>query len=72
MNLKNDDKQIAFELIINAPVEEVYKAWSTKEGIRTFFAPGVGNIDIKLFGDYHIYFFPDNPADQRGVRRLAR
>lgn len=34
------EKRIEFEFIVNALPQEVYKAWSTTEGIKTFFAPG--------------------------------
>ncbi|MBL1214309.1 MAG: SRPBCC domain-containing protein [Ignavibacteriae bacterium] len=61
------DKRLEFSFIINASAEEVYKAWTTEEGIKSFFAPGTGSIEIKLFGDYQIYFFPENPADQKGA-----
>lgn len=61
------DKRLEFSFNINASAEEVYKAWTTTEGIKSFFAPGAGNIEIKLFGDYQIYFFPDNPIDQKGA-----
>jgi uncharacterized protein YndB with AHSA1/START domain len=62
-----DDKRLEFSFIINAPADDVYKAWTTEEGIKSFFAPGTGNIEIKLFGDYQIYFFPENPVDQKGA-----
>lgn len=68
INLKmkaQEDKRLIFEFTINAPVEEVYNAWTTTEGIKTFFAPD-GLIENKLFGKFHIYFFPDAPEGQRG------
>lgn len=61
-----DKEKLEFEININASPEEVYNAWTTLEGIKTFFAPD-GKIEIKLFGDYHIYFFPDYPEGSRGA-----
>lgn len=60
------EKQIEFEFTVNALPHEVYKAWSTTEGIKTFFAPG-GKVELKMFGDYHIYFFPEYPEGSRGA-----
>ena len=67
-SMQNDIKnqQLIFEMNLSAPVEEVYKAWATNEGIKTFFAPGC-DVEMKLFGKYHIYFFPENPTGSRGA-----
>lgn len=66
INMKaQDDKRLIFQFTIDAPVEEVYKSWTTLEGIKSFFAPG-GSVELKNFGNFHIYFFPDAPAGQRG------
>lgn len=64
MNAQN--KSIHFEIEFNAPPSEVYNAWTTVEGIKSFFAPD-GKIELKKFGDYHIYFFPENPNGSRGA-----
>ena len=61
-----DDKVNLFEFIINAPVQEVYKTWTTAEGLETFFAPEC-HINLNLFGDLHCYFFPQNKPGQRGA-----
>ena len=57
---------IQLSTTVNASVEEVYKAWTTTEGIRTFFAPG-GKIDLKIGGAYEIYFAPDAEPGQKGA-----
>lgn len=59
-------KTIDFEFTVNASPTEVYNAWATTEGIKTFFAPG-GKVNLKMFGEYHIYFFPDNEPGSRGA-----
>jgi uncharacterized protein YndB with AHSA1/START domain len=66
MAQNNCEKRIEFEFIVNASPHEVYKAWTTTEGIKTFFAPD-GKVELKKFGDYHIYFFPDAPEGSRGA-----
>lgn len=63
---KINNQQLIFEMELNAHVEEVYKAWTTNEGIKTFFAPG-SDIEMKLFGNFHIYFFPENEPGSRGA-----
>lgn len=60
------EKELKFEIVIDAPPADVYNAWSTTEGIKTFFAPG-GEVELKLFGKYHIYFFPEAPEGKRGA-----
>lgn len=57
---------LELEIDLDAPVSEVWKAWTTAEGLRSFLAPAC-NIDIKPDGPYEIFFFPDNPPGQRGA-----
>ncbi len=51
--------------IVPAPLEEVWSAWTTREGIRTFFAPD-GRIEPVVGGAYEIYFMPANAPGERG------
>ena len=53
MNLK----AITEDIIIPAPAADVYRAWTTREGIITFFAPDV-NIKMEIMGPYEIIFLP--------------
>src|SRR5688572_2425944 len=66
---KHDDGRLEFEAIVNAPVNEVWKAWTTNEGVQTFFAPKA-NIDLRPGGSYEILFMPNSPAGQRGAEDL--
>ena len=54
------------EIVVNAPLVDVWHAWTTNDGAQTFFAP---KTEIELFpgGSYNILFMPDNPPDQRGA-----
>lgn len=45
---------------------EVWKAWTTKEGVQTFFAPDA-RIELKLQGAYEPLFMPEAPEGQRGA-----
>lgn len=58
-------RAITDDLVIKAPVSEVYNAWTTREGIRSFFAPDA-NINLKVMGKYEMIFLPDNPEGLRG------
>ncbi|NOT01358.1 MAG: SRPBCC domain-containing protein [Phycisphaerales bacterium] len=46
---------------------DVWHAWTTNEGVRTFFAPD-SNIDLRLEGPYEIFFNPDPKAAVRGAQ----
>lgn len=60
------EKTIDFEFTVNASTQDVFNAWTTTEGIKTFFAPD-GKVDLKKFGDYFIYFFPESEPGSRGA-----
>lgn len=52
-------------VIIPASVDDVWKAWTTTEGVVTFFAPKA-SVDLAVGGDYEMYFDPKKPKGQRG------
>jgi uncharacterized protein YndB with AHSA1/START domain len=60
------ERAIKLEIVLNAPVERVWKAWTTTEGIRSFFAPDC-DIDLRVLGKYDILFAPDAPVGLRGA-----
>ena len=53
-------------VLLDATVEEVWRAWTTLEGIRTFFAPEA-RVDIRPYGEYEILFSPEEPEGQKGA-----
>lgn len=56
---------IKVEQIINAPVDQVWKKWTTSEGITSFLErPAM--IELKQGGAFEIYFAPDAPEGTRG------
>ena len=61
-----NERVIHCEVTVNAGIEEVYNTWTTKEGLQTFFAPEC-EVGLKLFGPYHIHFFPENPVGSKGA-----
>ena len=63
------DRILRGEVVVQAPVAEVWKAWTTPEGIATFFAP-VGRVDLRVEGTYDIWFNPDGRPGERGAEGM--
>ncbi len=59
------DKILKKEIEIKAPVSEVWNAWTTEEGLKSFFSPNV-HIEMRIGGPYEIYFAADQPYGIRG------
>jgi uncharacterized protein YndB with AHSA1/START domain len=60
----NEDT-LSYEVNIDAPVDLVWQAWTTREGIKSFFAPDC-NLDLRVGGAYELFFNPDAPEGLRG------
>lgn len=60
------DLEVRAEVIVNAPREAVWKAWTTEEGIKTFFAPE-SQVELEPDGAYEIFFAPEKPVGERGA-----
>jgi uncharacterized protein YndB with AHSA1/START domain len=58
-------RRIEREVTVRAPRAVVWKAWTSVEGAKTFFAPDA-NIELAPGGAYEIWFKPDAPAGARG------
>lgn len=54
------------ESIIYASAAEVFAAWTTEEGVKTFFAPEA-HIDLQPGGKYELIFMPDGEEGKRGA-----
>ncbi len=63
---KTSDQVIRKEILIDAPPAAVFRAWTTSDGLKTFFAPG-NNIEMTPGGPYEIFFMPTAPEGQRGA-----
>ncbi len=60
------DRQIEAEVVVAASLDDVWTAWTTTEGISSFFAPDA-DIELKVGGKFELYFMPDAPVGQRGA-----
>ena len=53
-------------IVVKAPVAEVWKAWTTKQGIVSFFAPDA-NIESKVDGAYEVFMNPLAKPGEKGA-----
>lgn len=50
---------------VPAAVDDVWKAWTTTEGVKSFFAVD-GSVELAINGDYEMYFDPKQPEGLKG------
>ena len=60
------DRSIVKTVTVKAPVDEVWKAWTTTEGITSFFAPGA-RIEARPGGPFEVYFNPYAKPGMKGA-----
>lgn len=53
------------EVVVPAPRLAVWQAWTTREGVKSFFAPDA-RIELEIGGPYEILFMLDAPAGSQG------
>ena len=58
------ERAIVKQVQVGAPVESVWQAWTTTEGIKSFFAPDA-LVEARVDGPFQIYF---NPYARPGLR----
>ena len=59
------ERIIQKEAAIPVSLREVWRAWTTQEGVCTFFAPAA-NVELAIGGRYEMLFDSDAPAGLRG------
>lgn len=65
MTSEFQERALFGEIRIKASLDEAWDAWTTAEGIRSFFAPGC-HVNLIPDGPYEIYFDPSAPPGERG------
>lgn len=60
-----DTSALRFEIEIQAPIDQVWHAWTTREGILSFFAPDC-HVELAPGGAYEMYFNLGSVAGERG------
>ncbi|HEY7411734.1 MAG TPA: SRPBCC domain-containing protein [Vicinamibacteria bacterium] len=63
------DRALRAEVTVPAPLEDVWRAWTTEAGVKTFFAPGA-RIEPRVDGLYEILFNPEGEAGRRGAEGM--
>jgi uncharacterized protein YndB with AHSA1/START domain len=51
------ERAIDAEVVVAAPIDAVWQAWTTRAGIQSFFAPDA-EIDPRVGGAFHIHMDP--------------
>jgi len=60
------EKVIDREVVVQAKVADVWQAWTTTEGIKTFFAPDA-NVDLRVDGPFEIFINPYAKPGMKGA-----
>ena len=60
------ERAIDKEIVVPASLDQAWAAWTTREGIVSFFAPDA-EIDPRVGGAFHIHIDPTAPAGQKGA-----
>jgi uncharacterized protein YndB with AHSA1/START domain len=61
-----DERSIDNQVVVAAPIEQVWQAWTTSAGIQTFFAPEA-EIDPRVGGAFHIHMDPLAAPGMKGA-----
>lgn len=60
------ERAIDKEIVVPATLDQAWAAWTTREGIVSFFAPDA-EIDPRVGGAFHIHIDPTAPPGQKGA-----
>lgn len=60
------ERRIEKSAVIDAPVPEVWKAWTTSAGLESFFCPKA-TVELRQFGKYELEFASSAPVGLRGT-----
>lgn len=60
------ERAIDKEVVVAAPIEAVWQAWTSKSGIESFFAPEA-EVEPHVGGAFHIHINPYAPVGSKGA-----
>ncbi len=63
--MEKAERAVHAEVTVDAPLRDVWQAWTTEAGVRSFLAPAC-HIELRVGGAYEMYFNLDAPQGQRG------
>lgn len=58
------ERAIELDAVVPAPVADVWRAWTTTDGVKSFFAPDA-RVELRVNGPFEIYF---NPLAEPGAK----
>lgn len=59
------ERSLTTRAIVNASIYDVWWAWTTTEGLASYFAPD-STLELKVGGSWELYMSTDEPAGKRG------
>ena len=60
------ERAIDKEVVVNATLDQAWEAWTTREGIRSFFAPDAV-VEPRVGGAFHIHMDPGAAPGMKGA-----
>ncbi len=63
------ERMIVKQVLVKAPVEAVWQAWTTSDGIKSFFAPDA-KVEARADGAFEIYFNPYGAPGTKGAEGM--
>jgi len=63
------ERAIDKEVVVAATVDQVWEAWTTREGIRSFFAPDA-EVEPRVGGAFHIHMDPGAAPGMKGADEM--
>lgn len=60
------EKAIVVEVIVKAPIDDVWQAWTTTDGVKSFFAPDA-HVQLQVDGPFEIFFNPYAKPGEKGA-----
>jgi uncharacterized protein YndB with AHSA1/START domain len=60
------ERAIEREVVVPATLDQTWAAWTTREGIVSFFSPGA-EVDARVGGAFHIFMDPGAAPGERGA-----
>lgn len=60
------ERSIEKDVVVNATLDQAWNAWTTREGLVSFFAPDA-QVDPRVGGAFHVYFDPGASAGSKGA-----
>jgi uncharacterized protein YndB with AHSA1/START domain len=63
------ERAIDKEVVVNATLDQAWEAWTTREGIRSFFAPDAV-VEPRVGGAFHIHMDPGGAPGMKGADEM--